>query len=279
MAVDGEAPDAPRGIDSRRPNAARVYDWLVGGNAADPVDIEFGEQLLKTFPLTRAGAVMNRRWLWRAVDAALAAGIRQFVDLGSGLPTAGAVHDRVLAAGADQGRVLYVDYEAVARAHIEDKLLADGVDDWCGGAQVDIREPDLLFTHPETRRLIDWDEPVCVLMVAVLHFIGDETDIPALLRRYRERMAPGSWHAISYLSSVDDEEPEQAATLRRLWAAYDDTPNPVFVRDRSEIETWFEGLRMIPPGLVHLPEWGDVELTPELETIKRVGWAGVGEIR
>ncbi|PRX43894.1 S-adenosyl methyltransferase [Prauserella shujinwangii] len=273
------APEAPSGVDTERPSAARVYDWYLGGNQNWAVDREFGRRIERTFPPIKELATQNRRFLGRLVRAALDAGIRQFLDLGSGVPTVGNVHEIVrghLPEG-EHASVVYVDYEPVAVAHATVILERDGATDWAGIVQADLRDPAAVLDHAETRRLLDFAEPVCVLMIAVLHFVGDDEDPTGLVRRYRERLAPGSWLAISHMTG-ELATGEQAEQLRRFVDMYRGTSNPIWLRDRGELEPLYGGWPLVEPGFVHPADWRpDVELNGLQLRARPFGWCGVAE--
>lgn len=271
--------DAPEGIDLSRPSAARVYDWYLGGSHNWAVDREFGQAAMERFPLIPQLARHNRQWLQRVVRSALQAGITQFVDLGAGVPTAGAVHEIVAAHTRDPAaRVVYVDNEPVAAAHSELILEQQGAQGWAGVVQGDMRRPEQILRSEPVSRLIDFDRPVCALMVAVLHFVGDEEDVPGILAGYTSWLAAGSWFAISHIAN-DGAAPEQAAQLQRFADGYKNTQNPGYLRDREEIRAWFGGLDMLAPGVVALPDWGtdQVEASEGAE-IRGCGWCGVAAV-
>ncbi|TVT52613.1 hypothetical protein FNH05_12750 [Amycolatopsis rhizosphaerae] len=273
------APEAPEGVDTDKPSAARMYDWYLGGTHNWAVDREFGKQVVELFPQVRDLARQNRQFLGRAVRAAMDAGIRQFLDLGSGVPTVGNVHEIVrkhLPEGERAG-VVYVDYEPVAAAHGTLLLERDGATDWAGLVQADLRDTGAVLRHETTRRLIDFSQPVCVLMIAVLHFIGGDDHPEEIVERYRRKLAPGSWLAISHITSEGAPE-EDAAAVRRFADAYRNTSNPLWVREKADIAQWFGDWPLVEPGLVHPADWRpDTKLTP-IEAISRpFGWCGVAE--
>ncbi|WP_158880546.1 SAM-dependent methyltransferase [Amycolatopsis anabasis] len=271
------APAMPSGVDTEKPSAARMYDWYLGGTQNWAVDREFGKKVVQLWPHVREVAKQNRRFLRRAVTAALDAGIRQFVDLGSGVPTVGNVHEIVrehLPAG-ERATVVYVDYEPVAVAHATLILEQDEATDWATIVQEDLRAPKKIFDHAETKRLIDLDQPVCLLLIAVLHFVGGDDRPEELLERYRRRVAPGSWLALTHIACEEADEEDQAA-VRRFADAYRDTSNPLWVRERDELAPWFGDWSLVEPGITHLPDWRpDYELTVAESTARPFAWCGV----
>lgn len=262
------------------PSAARIYDWYLGGDSHHVVDREFGEAAVQKFPLVRPLARSNRNWLGRVVRAALDAGITQFLDLGSGIPAVGNVHQLVgEALGPGEGRVVYVDAEPVAVEHARAVLERDSAGSWSGVVHQDLRRPEQVFADPIAQQHLDLSRPVCVLLVSVLHFVGD--DAGAVIGGYRERIAPGSWLALSHITS-DASTPEQAGQLETLRSAYDHTQNPAWIRDRTEIASWFDGLDLVEPGLVHLTDWRPAPAHQELDLetdVRPFYWCAAGQKR
>jgi O-methyltransferase involved in polyketide biosynthesis len=272
------ADEVPVGVDIEKPSAARVYDWYLGGDQNWAVDREFGRRVEKVWPLIRPISRQNRAFMNRVVEAALDAGIRQFVDLGSGVPTAGNVHEIVRDRLPEDERaaVVYVDYEAVAAAHSTLILEREDATDWAGLAQRDIRDPVAVFDDEATRRLIDWSEPVCLLMITVLHFIGPDDDPDGLMATYRAKLAPGSWLAVTHGTCTEDAPPERAAEVRRFVDAYRDTSNPAYLRSAEEILPWFGGWPLLEPGLTALPDWRPEQTVSAVEAETRpFAWCAV----
>jgi len=249
------APKAPPGVDVEHPSAARVYDWYLGGTQNWAVDREFGRQIERIWPHAKHGSRHNRQFMNRVVRAALDAGIRQFLDLGSGVPTVGNVHEIVSDHLPDDeaASVVYVDYEAVAAAHGRLILEREDATEWAALVEEDMRKPAAILGHPETRRLIDFDKPVCVLMIAVLHFVGPDDGPSDVIRAYTDKMQPGSWLALSHMTCPDD--PEQAAGVLAFAEQYKATSNPVWLRQPDEIASWLDGLTLLEPGFTHLTDW------------------------
>ncbi|WP_329070961.1 SAM-dependent methyltransferase [Amycolatopsis sp. NBC_01480] len=272
------ADEVPVGVDVEKPSAARVYDWYLGGDQNWAVDREFGRRVEKVWPLIRPISRQNRAFMNRVVEAALDAGIRQFVDLGSGVPTAGNVHEivRDRLPADEPATVVYVDYEAVAAAHSTLILEREDATDWAGLAQRDIRDPAAVFADEATQRLIDWSEPVCLLMITVLHFIGPDDDPDGLMATYRAKLAPGSWLAVTHGTCTDDAPRERAAEVRRFVDAYRDTSNPAYLRSAEEILPWFGGWPLLEPGLTALPDWRPEQAVSAVEAETRpFAWCAV----
>ncbi|MEU7524271.1 SAM-dependent methyltransferase [Saccharothrix sp. NPDC042600] len=269
------SPFPPRtDVDLTVPSAARAYDYFLGGAHNFAVDRDFADQVLRIAPSVPAVTRLNRSFLNRVVRYCLDEGIRQFLDLGSGIPTVGNVHE--VAQQVDPAsRVVYVDYEPVAYAHAR-QLLAGNP--FATIIQADIRRPEEILEHPETRRLIDFSQPVALLMVGVLLFISDDERPGELIATYRRRLAPGSLLAVSHIAD-ERAEPELRAEVARLVAAYAAADEHVHVRTHRQITDWFdEGLRWVEPGLVCLPDWRP-DTTAEQENPARVlGYGGVARV-
>lgn len=233
---------APESIDLERPNAARIYDYLLGGAANFEQDRVFAEKLLEVMPLARSAARLNRAFLRRAVRFCVVSGVRQFVDVGSGIPTAGNVHE--IAQAADpESRVLYVDNEPVAVTHSE-LLLRDNP--LAGSMRGDLTDPTPVLASD----LIDWSQPVAVLMVAVLHFVPDTVRPHEAVARYVSAMAPGSLLVLSHgVESPDLQGKDEVARL------YETSSTPGVRRTPEDIRRFFDGLELVEPGLVWTPEW------------------------
>jgi hypothetical protein len=251
-----------RELDVTTPSVARMYDYLLGGTHNYAVDRVRIDQIMEQVPTLRESARDNRQFLTRAVEFCMQAGIRQFLDLGSGIPTVGNVHQ--IAHAIDPAtRVVYVDndHEAV----VTSKEMLESIETaTCIAA--DVRDPDSILNHPDTLRLIDFTEPVGLLMVAVLHFVRRENDAPGLVRTYADNLRAGSYLAISHAAREGQEQWEHL---------YNNTSNPVILRSRQEVIEFFVGFDIQQPGVVMAPEW----LQPESDRHQpsRFGnWAAVG---
>jgi hypothetical protein len=238
---------APDDIDLDRPSAARVYDYYLGGSHNYAVDRAVARRIVDLVPQVPRIARANRSFLRRVVEYLVAAGIRQFLDIGSGIPTAGNVHE--IAQRADPGaRVVYVDIDRVAVAHSRTVLAGD---DRVAVVHEDLRAPDRVLSDPDLRRVLDLDRPVAVLMIAMLHFIGDDDDPAGVVEHYRDAVVPGSYLAISHIQRVDDPVPAGVEVLD----VYAEAGTPLTPRTDAELMRLFGEFPLVEPGLVGLTAW------------------------
>jgi O-methyltransferase involved in polyketide biosynthesis len=237
----------PEGVDVTRPSIARIYDYLLYGKDNFAVDRAAAEKLMESRLQPRRMALANRGFLLRAVRFLAQQGISQYLDLGSGLPTSPSVHEvaREIIPGA---RVVYVDHDPIVVAH-NDALLAtrDGVIT----VRADVRDPDALLADDAVTKVIDFDRPVAVLLLSVLHFISLEEDAPGIVAKLRDRMAPGSYLALS-LGTSDGADPDMLAEATETYAQ---ARMPFTLRSRAQIMELLEGFEPVEPGLVSLPQW------------------------
>ncbi|HJP75065.1 MAG TPA: SAM-dependent methyltransferase [Pseudonocardiaceae bacterium] len=238
---------APAEIDWRKPSVARVYDVHLGGAHNFEVDREVAAELAKVMPELPALFRANRSFLRRAVRFLVDAGITQFLDLGSGIPTAGNVHEIAQAANPDC-RVVYVDIDPVAVAHSR-RILADNPRAEALGG--DLRKPDEILAHPVVGEMLDFGRPVAVLLVAALNFVSDDAGPGEIIGRYLDRVPAGSYLGLSHPThgTVAPGESQAAAALYRR-----DVDN-IFIRDREQIEGWLTSLDLVEPGLVYINAW------------------------
>ncbi len=260
----GSSPD-------ERPSVARMYDYFLGGHHNFPVDRAAAEQIIALHPETPLVAQANRAFLRRAVTFLAEQGIRQFLDLGSGIPTVGNVHEVAQAAAAD-ARVIYVDIDPVAVTHSASLLENDAN---ATVIQADARRPETIVGHPEVRRLLDFSRPVGVLLVSFLHFVTDDAEAERLVQGLREVLAPGSYIAISHAATE-----VVTPVMRQAIEVYRGSSSPSTIRTPAQIARFFAGLDLVEPGLVATPLWrpegpGDVFLdTPE----RAMALVGVGRV-
>jgi SAM-dependent methyltransferase len=234
-------PWAPQHIDLDRPNAARIYDYFLGGACNFEHDRQFAEKAMQVMPEIEQAARRNRAFLGRAVRFCVRQGIRQFLDIGSGIPTVGNVHE-IAQRMAPDCRVLYVDNEPVAVAHAE--LVLEGKEN-TAILQADLCDPDTILNSESANRLLDFTQPMALLMLAVLHFVPDPH---SAIQRYLKTMAPGSYFVVSHGCI---ETPTAAAVAD----SYQRTPTPGVRRTRQEILDLLTGTELLEPGLVWTPQW------------------------
>ncbi|MET7601642.1 SAM-dependent methyltransferase [Streptomyces avermitilis] len=237
----------PAGVDPDKASVARMYDAMLGGEHNFAIDREAVAAFTAIDPQVRTLARANRAFLGRAVRFLVASGVRQFIDLGSGIPTQGNVHEVAQAAGPG-ARVVYVDNDPVAVAHSA-SLLADNPD--AAIVAADIRRPDDVLSSPQVRKLIDFEQPVAVLMITILHFITQEESPAGIVGAFRDALPEGSWLALTH--ATDEDRPDTAAAVGQLYRSR--ATSPVTARSRHEIHALFDGFDLIGPGLVHVPLW------------------------
>ncbi|MFC0434299.1 SAM-dependent methyltransferase [Kutzneria buriramensis] len=236
----------PKDVDVDLPSAARVYDYLLGGAHNFAADRAVGEKVLSVLPDGRQVAISNRSFLRRAVRYLLEQGITQFLDLGSGIPTSGNVHE--IAQQADPtAKVLYVDYDEVAVAHSE-LILAGNTNATVLAS--DLTRPDAVLDAPITRDFLDFSRPIGLLLVAVFHFVPDEQSPAEIVATYRDALPAGSYIALSHLTA--DHQPEAMAGVVE---AMRHSRDPMFFRPYEEVAPMFAGLDLVEPGLVSAPHW------------------------
>ena len=278
-AVLGKSSHSRAKLDVDRPNPGRVYDWFLGGNSNWAIDRVFGQRLLGMWPQAAGVARQNRSFMQRVVTDALDAGIHQFLDLGSGIPTMGNVHEILQLRTSEPVRVVYVECDPVAAAHTRAYLQHT---DWAGVAQADLLNWREVLADVTTQRLLDLDQPVCLLAVSALQFVGPDDNIADVLRRYGSELAPGSRIALSHFAS-DVPDPLSRAAMERFRTAYG-AIKPVWLRDRGTITDWFDGLgdhwTLLNPGVAQLPDWrpdliAHPKATEQAETEQPYAWCGV----
>lgn len=238
---------APEAIDVERPSVARMYDYYLGGSHNFAVDREAVHQILAIMPDAPLRAQANRAFLRRAVRYLADAGVRQFLDIGSGIPTVGNVHE-IAQQAAPTSRVVYVDVDPVAVAHSQELLAGD---DRSTVIQEDLRRPDRILAHPVVQELLDLREPIAVLLVAVLHFVPDADRPHASVASLRDALPPGSHLVLSH-ANVESVDADDRAAGERI---YDRSDGSFFSRETAEVARFFDGFTLVEPGLVWAPLW------------------------
>ncbi|SDK19363.1 SAM-dependent methyltransferase [Nonomuraea jiangxiensis] len=253
MTADGEHEWAPPGVDPARPSVARVHDALLGGVENFAADRSVAHRLKDAVPAVVDLLWCNRAFIGRVVDFLVReAGIRQFVDLGAGLPTIENTHE--VAQFADPGcRVVYVDLDPVVEPHARALL---GGNPYAEAITADACDVGAVLGHPALTRLIDLSRPTAILAVGLLHLLPDRADPYGLVRRYMAALPPGSYLAASNMST--SANPKAQALEAMLQA----TMGTGYFRDRAAVTRFFDGLELVEPGVVHFPEWHPDERVP-----------------
>ncbi|WP_240519711.1 SAM-dependent methyltransferase [Amycolatopsis antarctica] len=248
-----------------RPSAARVYDYFIGGETNYAIDRAFAEQVRERVPLIGEYCRTSRQFLGRAVRHCSAGGVTQFVDIGSGLPTAGNVHEVADAARPQlDTRVVYVDNEPIALAHSR-MLLADTADPERHHAiAADLMEPGELWAQVRDTEILDLSRPVVLIVNAVLHFIKDQDDPDGIIEFYRELLPSGSLLVLSQMTNENPESEDERQALADLQDYYERTTNPGQLRTTGEFARFFGDWVLEEPGLVYAPAWH-----PDDETLFR----------
>jgi SAM-dependent methyltransferase len=237
---------ASGGVNFEQPSVARVYDYYLGGSHNFAVDRQVGRRTIELWPDLPLAMQANRAFLRRSVRYLVKQGVTQFLDIGSGIPTEGNVHE-VAQVASPEARVVYVDLDPVAVAH--SRAILDG-NPRADIVQADLRDLPAILGDPRSRRLLDLTQPIGVLMVAILHFIPDQADAASIVAQYRNIMAPGSYLAVTHGShGARSNQADSAAEFYRRTTA------PFVLRTRSEIEALLDGFDLVPPGLVFMPLW------------------------
>jgi SAM-dependent methyltransferase len=266
-----DRPDwVPADVDLNTATLARAYDYLLGGSHNFAADRELARKLATVFPDAKVQARINRAFLHRAVRFVLDEGVRQFLDIGSGIPTVGNVHE--IAQKVDpEARVAYVDIDPVAVAHSQQILAGNP---YAAAIREDFAEPRAILDHPDVRDLVDFDKPVALLLVALLHAVRDDRDPYGALATLKDRLAPGSYLVIGHATheSRPDEFREATEVIGR-------TPTPLATRTRAEILRFFDGFELVEPGLVWVHEWRPESPDDRPEQLASMNYGGVGRKR
>jgi hypothetical protein len=234
-----DVPHAPAGVDTTKPAPARIYDYMLQGDHHFESDIQAAQRLLNAVPEIRDCAWSNRGFHQRAAKWIAERGVRQFIDIGSGLPTVGNTHDVVQKVHPD-ARVVYIDHDPMVAAQ-GGQLLAD--DKSTRLICADLREPAAIISHPELNELIDFSQPTGLLLTAVMMFVSDRSDPWGLVGQYVNALAPGSYLALSHLT--DDYKPP--VTAERFRAVFDHATEHLYFRSKAQIARFFDGMELVPP--------------------------------
>ncbi|MGR6922159.1 SAM-dependent methyltransferase [[Actinomadura] parvosata] len=261
---------APHGINPNIPHSARVYDYWLGGKDNFEADRRVAEQTMAAVPGIRESARNNRAFLGRAVRHLAGLGVRQFLDLGTGIPSQGNTHE-VAQAVAPESRVVYVDNDPIVMAHAR-ALLTSTPEGRTAYIEADVREPQSILEHPDVLATLDFTQPIALVMVAILMHIPDEDDPERLVKTYAQALPSGSYLVLSHLT-LDLVPPRVAADYLEATRpqAMHRTP-----RTGERISRYFDGFDLVEPGLVAVSKWRDEPLFPD-----EAAWmyAGVGHKR
>ncbi|MER5600273.1 SAM-dependent methyltransferase [Streptomyces sp. NPDC002265] len=231
-------------IDTSRPHPARIYDYLLGGKDNYEVDAAAGERLAAAAPEVRIGLRANRAFLRRAVRHVVGSGVRQILDIGTGLPTSPNVHEIAQEVAPDV-RVAYVDNDPIVKAHGDALLSRSGT---TSIVLADLRDPRAVVDHPDVRRIIALDEPVALLLVAVVHFLTDAEQPGQIVATLRDALPVGSFLVLSHATGDFADRSEAQAVYNKATATLN-------LRTRSEVERFFDGFELLEPGLAQVPFW------------------------
>ena len=250
-------PDLAPGVDTSKPHPARMYDYFIGGKNHFAADRETAADVLRKSPHVRTAARENRAFLGRAVRyLAAEAGIRQFLDIGTGLPTSDNVHE-IAQAVAPSSRVVYVDNDPLVLAHAR-ALLTSAPEGRTAYINADLRDPSSILSSPVVREVLDFGQPIALMLVAILHLVPDEFQPAKIIEALLGALPPGSYLAASHLTTEHD--PAATAAGQR---AMRDAGMTMQKRDSGEFATLaFGGLELVPPGVVLVSEWRPDEAGP-----------------
>ncbi|MFK0235441.1 SAM-dependent methyltransferase [Streptomyces vinaceus] len=240
---------APPGIDISVPSVSRIYDYYLGGSHNFEVDRQAARRAMEFLPGLPKIMQANRAFMRRAVRYAVAQGVTQFLDIGSGIPTFGNVHE-IAQAASPEARVVYVDHDPVAVAHSRAVLAGN---ERTGIVAADLRKPQDILAAPEVTQLLDLERPVALLLVAVLHFLEDSDDPYAAVAELRDALAPGSLLVLTHASYEGIPLSQEIAS--GTVGVYRDIRNPLVMRSGEQVGRFFDGFELVEPGVVFMPLW------------------------
>lgn len=258
-------------IDTSRPHPARMYDYFLGGRDNYEVDREAAQRVLDVVPDVVHGARANRAFLQRAVGFLAESGIRQIIDIGTGIPTSPNTHEIAHAISPDV-RIAYIDNDPIVATHAGARLTNTGN---TGFFLADMREPRTILDHPTISELIDFNEPVALMLVSVLHFVTDEEDPAGMLATLRDALPEGSHLVLSHATGDFHED-----TVGDVLSVYKKATAALTARTHAEVLALFDGFDLVDPGLVQVPLWRPEGATPGPAELSRVGvYGGIGRKR
>ncbi|MEV0537234.1 SAM-dependent methyltransferase [Kitasatospora sp. NPDC050463] len=251
----------PAELNTGVPHPARMYDYYLGGKDNFPADREAAEKVIAAMPDARLGARINREFLGRAVEFAVGQGVRQFLDIGTGIPAVGSTGE-VAHRVAPDARVVYVDNDPIVLTHAR-ALLAHHLAGHTSVLHADLRDPEAILGDPGLKEALDLSRPVALMLVAVLHFVRDEEGAAETVARLRDALAPGSLLILSH-GTQDFMTAQAAAETTRI---YSRASSPLVLRAKEQVREFFGDFELADPGLVQLPLWQPRAELPQ-------GWQG-----
>ncbi|WP_242553651.1 SAM-dependent methyltransferase, partial [Streptomyces beijiangensis] len=252
------------------PSVSRIYDYYLGGSHNFEVDREAARKAMEFVPGLPKVMQANRAFMRRAVRFAVDEGVTQFLDIGSGIPTFGNVHE--VAQGANpEARIVYVDHDPVAVAHSQ--VVLEG-NERARIVAADLRKPQEILRSPEVTELLDLDRPVALLLVSVLHFVEESDDPRGAVAELRDALAPGSLLVVSHACYEGIPVPKEQAG--GAVGVYRNIRNPLIMRTHEEILRFFDGFELVEPGLVAIPEWCPEAPVEQEDPFAFSGFVGVG---
>lgn len=255
-------------IDTSRPHPARMYDYYLGGWDNYEVDREAAQRVIDVLPDIIPAARANRDFLHRSVRFLVESGIRQIIDIGTGIPTSPNTHEIAQAAAPDV-RVAYIDNDPIVATHAGARLTGAGQTGFFLG---DVRQPRTILDHPTIGKLIDLDQPVAVLLVAVLHFIKDEEDPAGIVATLRDALPAGSFLVLSHATADF-----HGSSLPEVFKIYEKATATLNTRPHAEVAGLFDGFDVVEPGVVQIPMWRPDGPDPDPAEVRRIGfYGGVG---
>ncbi|MEV5648613.1 SAM-dependent methyltransferase [Nocardia sp. NPDC052254] len=235
-------------FDTQKAHSARMYDYYLGGKDNYPADREAASEVMEAFPETAQAARANREFVHRAARLAARDGVRQFLDIGTGIPTEPNLHNAVQAVDP-RCRVVYVDHDPLVLAHAR-ALMIGSEQGRTEFVPADVRDPDIILGSEKFAAVIDLSEPVALNLAAIMHFITDEEGAHDIVRAYMNAFAPGSYLSITHAAS--DLNPETFAKIAQVYAQNGMT---VPLRDHAAVTRFFDDLELVDPGVVPLHRW------------------------
>ncbi|MGI5347249.1 SAM-dependent methyltransferase [Streptomyces sp. CA-250714] len=265
-----EAGFSPEQIDTTRPHPARMYDYYLGGKDNYEADRDAAQRVLDALPELAVTARSNRDFMHRAVRTAVGSGIRQIIDIGTGIPTSPNTHEVARQVNPDV-RVAYVDNDPIVSTYAGAKLTNSGN---AGFVLADLKDPAGILDHPVTKELIDFGEPVALMLLAVMHFITDDEGAADIVRTMTERLPAGSYLILSH-ATADFKESDGFGKVEKVYN--EESTASAQWRTKGEICAFFEGFDLLEPGVVQLPLWRpDGPVPTGADLAKHIGYGGVG---